>query len=90
MFRHSSHQLLDNPPALHYGAAAVDVDGDGLFEVVVAGFLGPCLFFDMIHPPPGQFYGPESLPGRMNDNLWRRGTGQLPAGILTIRDGVLD
>ncbi|MGE0494178.1 MAG: CRTAC1 family protein [Vulcanimicrobiota bacterium] len=41
MFRHSSHQLLDNPPALHYGAAAVDIDGDGLFEVVVAGFLGP-------------------------------------------------
>ncbi|MDI9638515.1 CRTAC1 family protein [Geitlerinema splendidum] len=33
--------LLPNPPQLNYGAAVVDIDGDGSFEIFVTGFGFP-------------------------------------------------
>ena len=41
MFADISDVIASNPPALHYGVAAADVDGDGRPEFVVAGFGGP-------------------------------------------------
>jgi hypothetical protein len=41
MFADVSHRIAHNPPALHYGVAVTDLDGDGKFEFVVAGFAGP-------------------------------------------------
>lgn len=41
MFTDLSGLLARNPSALHYGVAVADVDGDGRFEFVVAGFGGP-------------------------------------------------
>ena len=38
MFRDASGLIRPNPPALHYGVAATDLDGDGASEFVVAGF----------------------------------------------------
>lgn len=38
MFLDYTHLLLDNPAQLNYGIAVTDVDGDGAFELVVAGF----------------------------------------------------
>lgn len=43
MFTDHSRLLLDNPSQLHYGIAVTDVDGDGVFELVVAGFGFPNL-----------------------------------------------
>ncbi len=45
VFLDLSSLLLDNPPGLHYGAAAVDLDQDGTFELVIANFLGPNRIF---------------------------------------------
>lgn len=41
MFKDASAELFDNPPALRYGIAVTDVDGDGAFEAVIAGYSGP-------------------------------------------------
>ncbi len=41
MFKDASAELFDNPPALRYGIAVTDVDGDGILEAVVAGYSGP-------------------------------------------------
>lgn len=41
MFKDATAEILDNPPALRYGIAVTDVDGDGAFEAVVAGYAGP-------------------------------------------------
>ncbi|MBI1774573.1 MAG: CRTAC1 family protein [Proteobacteria bacterium] len=41
MFRDASAELIDNAPALRYGIAVTDIDGDGKFEAVVAGHDGP-------------------------------------------------
>ena len=41
MFTDVSGLIARNPPGLHYGVAAADVDGDGAVEFVVAGFGGP-------------------------------------------------
>ena len=41
MFADCSAAIAHNPPAAHYGVAVADVDGDGKFEFVVAGFAGP-------------------------------------------------
>lgn len=41
MFRDASPLIAHNPPGLHYGVAVTDLDGDGRFEFVVAGFGGP-------------------------------------------------
>ncbi|HJZ59283.1 MAG TPA: hypothetical protein VKE74_30340, partial [Gemmataceae bacterium] len=38
MFADVSGLIAHNPPALHYGVAVTDTDGDGRFEFVVAGF----------------------------------------------------
>lgn len=38
MFTNRSELLLDNPEQLSYGIAVTDVDGDGQFEFIVAGF----------------------------------------------------
>ncbi|HEY9614163.1 MAG TPA: CRTAC1 family protein [Allocoleopsis sp.] len=35
--------MLDNPTQMNYGIAVTDVDGDGSFELFVAGFNGPNL-----------------------------------------------
>jgi hypothetical protein len=43
MFTDKSYLLLDNPGQLNYGAAVTDIDGDGAFEVFVAGFGFPNL-----------------------------------------------
>jgi hypothetical protein len=43
MFKNYSHLLLDNPPQLNYGIAVSDLDGDGVFELFVAGFGSPNL-----------------------------------------------
>jgi hypothetical protein len=41
MFVDESHRLVPNPARSHYGAAVADLDGDGAFEVIVAGVDGP-------------------------------------------------
>ncbi|MDB5308171.1 MAG: hypothetical protein JWO38_2373 [Gemmataceae bacterium] len=41
MFRDVSDQIAHNPPGRYSGVAVADVDGDGRFEFVVAGFAGP-------------------------------------------------
>ena len=41
MFLDVSHLIAHNPPGLHYGVAVADLDGDGRFAFVVAGFGGP-------------------------------------------------
>lgn len=41
MFEDRSTLIRDNPPRLHYGVAVTDLDGDGAFEVFVAGFGDP-------------------------------------------------
>src|SRR5262245_39623118 len=41
MFVDRSGLIAHNPPGLHYGVAVTDLDGDGRFEFVVAGFGGP-------------------------------------------------
>lgn len=41
MFKDASAELFDNPPALRYGIAVTDVDGDGAFEAMIAGYDGP-------------------------------------------------
>lgn len=41
MFINQSHLIQNNPARLHYGIAVSDVDGDGAFELVIAGFDGP-------------------------------------------------
>jgi len=38
MFTDISDRIASNAPALHYGVAALDVDGDGQIEFFVAGF----------------------------------------------------
>lgn len=38
MFTDHSDRIVDNPPQLAYGVSVADVDGDGAFEVLVAGF----------------------------------------------------
>jgi len=38
MFVNRSHLLIDNPRQMNYGVAVADVDGDGQFEFMVAGF----------------------------------------------------
>lgn len=43
MFKDQSRLLRHNPPQLNYGIAVTDVDGDGQFEAVVAGFGYPNL-----------------------------------------------
>jgi hypothetical protein len=39
MFTDVSSRIAVNPPASYYGIAATDLDGDGLSEFVVAGFM---------------------------------------------------
>ena len=41
MFLDCSSTIAVNLPALHYGIAVSDIDGDGRFEFVVAGYGGP-------------------------------------------------
>jgi hypothetical protein len=43
MFINQTRLLRHNPPQLNYGIAVTDVDGDGQFEAVVAGFGYPNL-----------------------------------------------
>jgi ASPIC and UnbV/FG-GAP-like repeat len=43
MFKNYSHLLIDNPPQLNCGMAVSDLDGDGIFELFVAGFGSPNL-----------------------------------------------
>ncbi|WP_416670480.1 CRTAC1 family protein [Egbenema bharatensis] len=38
MFLNKSALILDNPSQLNYGVAVTDIDADGAFELVVAGF----------------------------------------------------
>jgi hypothetical protein len=41
MFVNESHRLVPNPARTNYGVAVTDLDGDGAFEVIVAGFEEP-------------------------------------------------
>lgn len=41
MFADATALLPNNKPALHYGVAVADIDRDGAFELVVAGYGGP-------------------------------------------------
>src|SRR5215208_4648080 len=43
MFSDHSSLLYDNPSQRNYGVAVTDVDDDGAFEIVVAGFGHPNL-----------------------------------------------
>ena len=43
MFINCSRLLVNNPSQLNYGVAVTDLDGDGHFEIVVAGFGFPNL-----------------------------------------------
>ena len=45
MFQDASARLPNNVPAFHYGVAVVDLDRDGRFEIVVAGYDGPNRIF---------------------------------------------
>lgn len=45
MFTDRSHLLRNNPVQLNYGVAVTDVDHDGAFEIVVAGFGFPNLIY---------------------------------------------
>ncbi|MFQ3631414.1 CRTAC1 family protein [Roseiflexus sp.] len=40
MFIDCSHLIRSNPPRLHYGVAVVDINGDGVWEMFIAGFDG--------------------------------------------------
>src|SRR5438067_9390850 len=41
MFTDVTPLLRTNPPALHYGVVAADLDGDGACEFFVCGYGGP-------------------------------------------------
>ncbi len=41
MFIECSNLIAGNQPALHYGVAVADIDGDGQDEIMVAGYGGP-------------------------------------------------
>lgn len=41
MFVNESRRVVPNPARSNYGVAVADLDGDGAFEVIVAGFEGP-------------------------------------------------
>lgn len=41
MFIGCSNLIAGNLPALHYGVAVADIDGDGLDEMIVTGYSGP-------------------------------------------------
>ncbi|CAN5605311.1 CRTAC1 family protein [soil metagenome] len=41
MFTDVSHLIATNPPGLHYGVTAADLDGDGETEFFVCGYGGP-------------------------------------------------
>jgi hypothetical protein len=41
VFSNRSSLIRTNPPLLHYGAAVCDVDGDGEYEIAIAGYGGP-------------------------------------------------
>ncbi|MFV3074110.1 CRTAC1 family protein [Niveispirillum fermenti] len=41
MFIECSNLIAGNQPALHYGVAVADIDGDGQDEIIVAGYGGP-------------------------------------------------
>jgi ASPIC and UnbV/FG-GAP-like repeat len=43
MLKNYSHLLLHNPSQLNYGIAVSDLDGDGIFELFIAGFGSPNL-----------------------------------------------
>ncbi|MDX2162888.1 MAG: CRTAC1 family protein [bacterium] len=43
MFTNRSRLILQNPIQLNYGAAVTDIDDDGQFEIVIAGFSYPNL-----------------------------------------------
>lgn len=45
MFINYSHLLSINPPQANYGVAVTDIDNDGRFEIVVAGYGGPNLIY---------------------------------------------
>ena len=46
VFTDFSHMLTYNPPKKNYGVSVTDVDGDGDFEMVVAGFANENLIYD--------------------------------------------
>ncbi len=43
MFQSRSHLLADNPAQMYSGLAVTDIDGDGNFECIAAGWSGPNL-----------------------------------------------
>lgn len=45
MFVNCSQLLSINPPQANYGVAVTDIDHDGRFEIVVAGYGGPNLIY---------------------------------------------
>lgn len=45
MFTDRSHLLRNNPIQLNYGVAVTDIDNDGQFEIVIAGFGFPNLIY---------------------------------------------
>ena len=45
MFQDVSDRIPDNRSAFMYGAAVSDIDSDGVFEIVVAGYDGPNRIF---------------------------------------------
>jgi len=40
-FQNATHLIQPNTPQMNYGAAVSDIDGDGQFEIFVAGYSGP-------------------------------------------------
>ncbi|HVK19301.1 MAG TPA: CRTAC1 family protein [Fimbriiglobus sp.] len=49
MFTDVSGLIAPNPPGLHYGVAALDIDGDGRTEFFVAGFGYPNCVLKWVH-----------------------------------------
>src|SRR5258708_19059759 len=79
MFRDASAELIDNAPALRYGIAVTDVDGDGAFEAVAAR-LGTGRYGFVVANYGGPFRLYELAEGRLVDEAAAAGIDRVTGG----------